>query len=109
VAQFKFLSQQFLEAMDELGEYGFTKHGENSSQAKILKGDLSRSYPRHQTKQIMEHARDHTHQYEGGIYHDYFGDLIHQLAAVAYNAMMEAQMAGLVDSDIPQATAENSD
>lgn len=101
MSEYKHLSKTFLEAMDSIGRHGFAKHGENSFQARLLKGDLSRTFPRHTTAEIMKHARDHTHAYEQGVRHDHFGDQLHQLAAVAFNAMIEAQFARLTDDPLP--------
>jgi hypothetical protein len=47
------------------------------------------------TKAIAAHAREHFAQYQSHIPHDHFGTDKHQLAAVAFNAMMEFYFAGL--------------
>jgi len=91
--QYKHLSEGFLKAMDEIGEYGFLKHRVNSFQHKASIGDFTRSIHRHSTAEIMSHARMHTLDYEAGNVHDHFNDLLHQLAATAFNAMVEAQFA----------------
>lgn len=40
-------------------------------------------------KSPLNHIADHLRQYVTQRRHDKFGDLSHQLAAIAYNAMME--------------------
>jgi hypothetical protein len=96
---YKYLNPEFLKAMDEIGEYGFKKHGENSFQAAVLRGDgITRVIDRHSKHEIMKHCRLHTFQYEVGELHDHFNDELHQLAAVGFNAMMEAIFAHLIHS-----------
>jgi len=89
------LSPDFLKAMNEIGEYGFKKYGERSFQARSLKGDRERD-GRTTAEAMAEHARLHFNDYLKHVPHDHFGDELHQLAAVAFNAMMEAHFAGLV-------------
>lgn len=88
--EFEFLSYQFLLAMNDIGRLGYEKYGEESfhilSQKGIERTGLERVY----SKQIAEHAAQHFKEYLEGTPHDKFNTLIHQLAAVAFNAMMEA-------------------
>ncbi len=87
--EFQHLDADFLRVMNALGEYGFTKHGDKSFQARKLRGDGREGYDRMQKSELSRHAREHFDAYERGEVHDHFGDLEFQLAAVAYNAMME--------------------
>ena len=91
----EFLSPQFLEAMNDIGRYGFEKYGEQSFQERRLNGDRSRgSLNRCSTSKIGEHIREHYRLYMAQVPHDHFGTRRHQLAAVAFNAMMEFYFAG---------------
>ena len=95
-AELEFLSPGFLRAMNDIGRYGFEKYGEQSFQARRLKGDTSRGDMKRTTPQaIADHAREHFSMYLNHIPHDHFGTDAHQLAAVAFNAMMEFYFAAL--------------
>lgn len=90
----EFLDPEFLIAMSEIGKYGHEKYGEQSFQHRRKQGDMSRgSMERTQAVTIANHAEDHFTMYLNGIKHDHFGTDIHQLAAVAFNAMMESGFA----------------
>jgi hypothetical protein len=89
VKQYEFLDEDFLELMNDIGRYGAEKYGAESFHARAQTGDRSRSLKRTQKEAIMRHAREHTVAYENGIRHDKFDTLRHQLAAAAFNAMME--------------------
>jgi len=86
---YEFLNEEFLDLMNDIGRYGAEKYGAESFHARALTGDRSRSLKRTQKEEIMKHARQHSVMYENGVLHDKFGTLKHQLAAVAFNAMME--------------------
>jgi hypothetical protein len=86
-----FLSPAFIEAMNELGEYAHQKHGEDN----LLEWRDRRRPGRHSMEAIADHAKAHFEEYLVGIPHDYFKTRRHQLAAVAFNAMMEFHFAGL--------------
>jgi len=94
MSELQFLIPEFLEAMNDIGEYGFRKYGQNSFQARRSHGDTSRD-SRTTSQAIADHARMHFDEYLNYEVHDFFQDDIHQLAAVAFNAMMEAHFAGL--------------
>lgn len=96
-AKFRFLSQKFLQAMNEIGEYGHVKYGENSFHARAEKGDKSRGSILSRTGSIaiIRHSQEHGDAYLRGELHDHFGTRRHQLAAQAYNPMMEFFFAGL--------------
>ena len=95
---FEFLNQKFLQAMNDIGRYGNEKYGENSFSARARVGDFSRGcLERCTTSEIGRHAKEHFEQYEAGLLHDHFGTRRHQLAAAAFNAMMEFCYAGLMD------------
>lgn len=86
----EFLVPAFIDAMNDIGRYGFEKYGPDSFQQRRLSGDHSRGgLKRTEPQVIADHARDHFEQYLSHVPHDHFGTVKHQLAAVAYNAMME--------------------
>lgn len=92
----EFLSARFLDAMNDIGRYGFEKYGAESFQSRRASGDVSRgSLERNRSLVIADHAREHFSQYLSFIAHDHFHTDGHQLAAVAFNAMMEFVYAGL--------------
>jgi hypothetical protein len=95
---YEFLSPAFLEAMNDIGRYGYEKYGEQSFQHRRLQGDTSRGDMERTTPEaIAEHARNHFQMHLDGVPHDHFKTRRHQLAASAFNAMMEAYFAGLDD------------
>lgn len=83
------LDMDFIKIMNALGEYGSQKHGDQSFQARRIRGDSREGYDRMKTSELARHAREHFDAYMRGEVHDHFGDLDFQLAAVAFNAMME--------------------
>ena len=87
--QYEFLNSDFLELMNDIGRYGEEKYGAESFHARAQSGDRSRSLKRTQTEEIMHHVREHTVAYEAEILHDHFGTRKHQLAAAAFNCLME--------------------
>lgn len=93
---FEFLNVKFVETMQEIGRYGFEKYGEDSFESRQKRGDRSRGEsPRYRPYNIAEHAGDHFDMYLRNILHDKFNTRRHQLAAVAFNAMLEFHFAGL--------------
>lgn len=93
---YEFLDPKFLELMNDIGRYGFEKYGEDSFQARRLRGEYSRpDMERVTPRAIGVHANDHFTMYLAGVPHDKFGTAEHQLAAAAFNAMMEFFFAGL--------------
>lgn len=95
---YEFLHPKFIEAMQDIGRYGYEKYGEDSFEARVRKGDSTRGeLARTRPGQIAEHAEAHFDMYLRGIPHDHFNTRRHQLAAVAFNAMMEFYFAGLAD------------
>lgn len=94
--KYKFLNPAFLEAMDEIGQYGHEKYGEFSFHARAARGDHSRGeHARTSPVAIAEHSKSHFAMYLRGEIHDHFGTFKHQLAAAAFNAMMEFYFEGL--------------
>ena len=87
------LSRRFLELMQEIGEYGFQKYGDQAVMERIHAGKPTVRSKRTDSYEIVQHARRHGFEYLSGIRHDHFGTLEHQLAASAYNAMMEFAIA----------------
>ena len=92
---YEFLDEEFLKAMNEIGAYGFEKYGSQSFQARRTSGEPLVRDGRTQSQAIADHAQIHFDEYLAHNAHDHFGDDVHQLAAVAFNAMMEAIFAGL--------------
>jgi hypothetical protein len=84
------LNSKFIEAMNDIGRYGFEKYGPLPRER-----SAHRDPSRVTSDAIAEHADDHFHAYLRGIPHDHFNTRRHQLAAVAFNAMMEFHFAGL--------------
>jgi len=96
--QHKFLIPEFLEAMNDIGGLGHAKYGPDSFQTRRLNGDSSRgALSRTTPEEIGRHACEHFGMYLRGELHDHFETRKHQLAAVAFNAMMEFYFAGLMD------------
>ena len=87
--RYEFLDENFLELMNDIGRYGEAKYGADSFHSRSKTGDRSRSLKRTQKEDIMCHARKHTVDYENGVRHDNFDTLEHQLAAAAFNCLME--------------------
>jgi maltooligosyltrehalose synthase len=86
--------------MEDIGQLGIEKYGDNSIVQKFGKGDFSRTY-RTWTGEILDHIQNHALEYRNGILHDVFKTRVHQLAAIAFNAMIEAQY---IESEYQQAT-----
>lgn len=99
VLELKFLSPAFLRAMNDIGQYGFEKYGEMSFQVRRTSGEPLVRDRRTESQAIADHAQEHFSQYLSHEAHDYFNDDIHQLAAVAFNAMMEAAFAKIDGED----------
>lgn len=94
--EYDFLLPAFLKAMNDIGEYGHQKYGEFSFHHRALSGDNSRGdHPRTLPEAIAGHAAEHFQMHIRGELHDHFGTRRHQLAAVAFNALMEFYFAGL--------------
>jgi hypothetical protein len=84
----------FFEAMNDIGVYGAEKYGVESFHQLALNNDRTRT-TRTQTSIIATHAKTHFSDYIYDFKHDHFHTLKHQLAAVAFNAMMEYYFANL--------------
>jgi hypothetical protein len=93
------LRSKFLEAMEDVGRYGEEKYRKNSFQSRAARGDTSRGplTGRTSSRAIKQHIEDHYQMHMDETPHDHFGTRRHQLAAVAFNAMMEFYFAGLED------------
>lgn len=93
---FNHLVPEFLKAMDDIGRYGAEKYGVESFQHRRSIGDRSRgSLARTEPEAIAEHAAAHFRMHLQALPHDHFHTRRHQLAASAFNAMMEFYFAGL--------------
>lgn len=86
------LIKEFIKAMEDIGEYGFEKYGKDSFEVLAQQDNRIRSV---RTACNTDHIFDHNAAYIRGELHDHFGTLKHQLAAVAFNAMMEFYYARL--------------
>lgn len=96
MAQYEFLDAAFLEAMNDIGRYGHEKYGKDSFHHRATYGDRSRGkLERAGSAAIIKHSQEHGDAYLRKEIHDHFGTLKHQLAAVAFNALMEFYFAGL--------------
>jgi hypothetical protein len=97
--QFSHLIHSFLEAMDEIGAYGARKYVSTDFMERAKDGDYSRIMDRNLPEHNIGHAREHGLDYLRHKKHDHFGTLKHQLAAVAFNAMMEYHFARLEETE----------
>lgn len=88
----EFLNPKFLEAMNDIGRYGHEKYGALPS-VRSEHANPARVVP----EEIAAHSTGHYISYLNGHKHDHFNTRRHQLAAVAFNAMMEFYFAGLED------------
>lgn len=103
------LVEGFLQAMNEIGEYGLQKYKDASFEAQVAKGIKPvRDIGRKQKDEILNHAIAHAKDYECSITHDHFNTLKHQLAAAAFNLMMEYFYADLDNEAVRQAISERS-
>ena len=82
---YEFLDPNFLALMNDIGRIGHEKFGANAFEV----NGPQRRIPRHQKAEILRHAHQHLWLYEDGMKHDEFKDLKHQLAAAAFNCMLE--------------------
>lgn len=74
------LNWDFIKAMAQIAKYADEKYGDAPQYVHTrLEKDAS----------PMNHIAEHTREYLHGEVHDKFGNLEMQLAAIAYNAMME--------------------
>lgn len=90
------LDSAFLETMNDIGRYGFEKYGDASFQFGRKTGNRERGEgPRKSSAGIIQHAKEHGDMYLRNELHDHFKTRKHQLAAIAFNAMMEFYFAGL--------------
>lgn len=93
------VNASFIETMCDIGRYGLDKYGENSFEVRAQRGDKSRGEGalglRTSSLGIGQHINNHYYEYLQGVKHDKFGTFKHQLAAAAFNAMMEYHFAGL--------------
>jgi hypothetical protein len=75
------LNHDFIKLLAEIAYYAANKYGSAEQYADgRLEGE----------KSPVNHIYEHLRQYQTGEKHDHFGDPIYHLAAIAYNAMMEA-------------------
>lgn len=77
--RYDLLDSDFLHCIAQIGAYGAQKYGDFNYQKNRLTSD----------KSPMNHVQMHIHQYKLGILHDHFKTRKHQLAAAAFNLMME--------------------
>lgn len=89
--KFPHIDMSFVELMNDIGQHGVEKYKDESIVNKIKSGSTSRT-PRTRPRTIGQHASDHFLAYVNNIPHDYFHTKKHQLAASAFNVMMEYQL-----------------
>lgn len=93
------LVESFLDAMNDIGKYGYEKYKEQSFQHQQLLGSHKRTSDRVSAEELQWHAGEHFRMYNSGEKHDHFHTKKHQLAAVAFNAMMEYFFADLENEE----------
>ena len=89
---YEFLDPNFLQLMNDIGRIGHEKFGADAIEVSAGPNPAAgskRQIKRHEKREIMFHAREHTHDYEAGDPHDKLGTLQAHLAAAAFNAMLE--------------------
>ena len=92
------LVKGFLEAMNDIGLYGKKKYPDTCFEKQVAEGQpAERKIDRVSQCQLHHHARQHIYAYGYKIPHDHFGTRKHQLAAAAFNLMMEYYYAQLDD------------
>lgn len=100
--EFEQLDESFIRTMNEIGRHGWRKHGANSFQGRRLAGVEMRGptpNDRLSKENNMRHVKEHADAYLAGELHDHFYTLKHQLAAIAFNAMMEYVCADLASKE----------
>ena len=75
------LNHDFIKLLAEIAHYATSKYG---SAEQYVNGRLEGE------KSPVNHIYEHLRQYQTGEQHDHFKDPVYHLAAIAYNAMMEA-------------------
>ena len=74
------LNWDFIKLLSEIAHYAAGKYGAAEQYANgRLEGE----------KSPINHMYEHLREFQAGVLHDHFGTMEHQLAAVAYGAMME--------------------
>lgn len=91
---YEFLVPGFVEAMNDIGKHGYELYGDLPRKREDHRKP-SRAVP----SSIAGHAAIHFGEYLCNIPHDHFKTRKHQLAAVAFNAMMEYYFAGLENEE----------
>ena len=82
--QYEFLNEDFLTLMNDIGCLGHEKFGDD-----IATFTARKLGARWESEAVYDHARDHFEAYMSHIPHDHFGTAKHQLAAAAFNCMLE--------------------
>lgn len=93
--RFPSISYDFIAAMDEIGKLGRDKYADDAIECRIRRGDRSRFSKRIYAREIARHSANHFDEYIDGILHDVYHTRKHQLAAAAFNPMMEFELAAL--------------
>lgn len=93
----------FLSLLNDIGQLGVQKYVLDSFYAKVERGEGRGDNVRLSTSAIMSHMAKHAYAYQAGEPHDVFKTVEHQLAAVAFNAMMEIYFRQM-DKESPDAT-----
>ena len=89
-----------LEALEDIWNLGMKKYGEDSFQARVLKGDRSRYMQRVTQISLFKHVAEHYQEFAGDVPHDVYGTTKHQLAAAIFNLIMEWHFSDLEHCDL---------
>lgn len=81
---FPFLNSDFLTLMNDIGRHGYEKYGDRIAEFTTRKPGV-----RWESAAVARHVQEHVAAYLQGVPHDHFGTAKHQLAAAAFNAMLE--------------------
>lgn len=89
--KYESLVAEFLKTMNDIGRYGSEKYPHTDFKLALARGEN----PDFGTRDMIQHVLDHIKSYEAKLHHDHFHTLKHQLAAAAFNLMMEFIKQGL--------------
>lgn len=99
---FPYVSAKFIDAINDIGKHGHEKYGDYVYHATRQPKARRKDGARWTSRAMCEHADAHFYAYTEGCTHDHFGTRRHDLAAVAYNAMLEFLFAGLDEEEFEE-------
>jgi len=88
--QYEFLNPDFLALMNDIGRLGYEKYGDD-----IATFTARKPGARWESTAVVKHVQEHLAAYLNGSPHDHFGTAKHQLAAAAFNCLLEFHFATL--------------